>query len=283
MPSTGAACFTQATPPSASEPVCSSQKAVHGKRLQSILRQQQWRSLIAAFHHAIDAVILLVYNLHPVQSSVGGLLPCHMVQLPPSSCLLCTPCDMHSNLKHVCRRGQVLAATVNEQTMVPFVSQKLNNLELALALAKRGNLPGAEALVGQNFDRLFASGQFKDAAEAAAESPQVLQHPSCTSHFIWLCVSTFPSSADSSFCTTGCTSPSINTTCDKQRQQCIIIVTVLQPVFDRVLDISHARFAKVVFVVLRALCAHGRPLKSSRGCHPNLARPPPCWCTLELC
>lgn len=72
------------------------------------------------------------------------------------------------------RRGQVLAATVNEQTMVPFVSQQLNNLELALSLAKRGNLPGAEALVGQNFDRLFGSGQFKEAAEAAAESPQVL-------------------------------------------------------------------------------------------------------------
>ncbi|KAK9810517.1 hypothetical protein WJX72_012055 [[Myrmecia] bisecta] len=70
------------------------------------------------------------------------------------------------------RRGQVLLATVNEQTMVPFVSQQLNNLELALALAKRGNLPGAEALVGQNFERLFASGQFKEAAEAAAESPQ---------------------------------------------------------------------------------------------------------------
>ena len=68
-----------------------------------------------------------------------------------------------------------MAATVNEQTMVPFVSQQLNNLELALALAKRGNLPGAEALVGQNFDRLFSSGQFKEAAEAAAESPQV-QH-----------------------------------------------------------------------------------------------------------
>ena len=75
-----------------------------------------------------------------------------------------------------CRRGQVLAATVNEQTMVPFVSQQLNNLELALSLAKRGNLPGAEALVGQNFDRLFASGQFKEAAEAAAESPQVSHH-----------------------------------------------------------------------------------------------------------
>ena len=72
-----------------------------------------------------------------------------------------------------CRRGQVLLATVNEQTMVPFVSQQLNNLDLALSLAKRGNLPGAEALVGQNFERLFANGQYKEAAEAAAESPQV--------------------------------------------------------------------------------------------------------------
>ena len=73
----------------------------------------------------------------------------------------------------MCRRGQVLLATVNEQTMVPFVSQQLNNLDLALSLAKRGNLPGAEALVGQNFERLFANGQYKEAAEAAAESPQV--------------------------------------------------------------------------------------------------------------
>jgi clathrin heavy chain len=63
-------------------------------------------------------------------------------------------------------------ATVNDQTIVPFVSQQLNNLELALSLAKRANLPGAEALVGQNFERLFANGQFKEAAEAAAESPQ---------------------------------------------------------------------------------------------------------------
>ena len=76
----------------------------------------------------------------------------------------------------------MLAATVNEQTMVPFVSQQLNNLELALSLAKRGNLPGAEALVGQNFDRLFASGQFKEAAEAAAESPQVSYYV-CCQHF----------------------------------------------------------------------------------------------------
>ena len=61
--------------------------------------------------------------------------------------------------------------------MVPFVSQQLGNLELALAMARRGNLPGAEPLVGQNFDRLLAQAQYKDAAEAAAESPQVLTYP----------------------------------------------------------------------------------------------------------
>jgi clathrin heavy chain len=57
--------------------------------------------------------------------------------------------------------------------MVPFVSQQLNNLDLALAMAKRGNLPGAEGLIAQQFERLFAAGQHKEAAECAAESPQV--------------------------------------------------------------------------------------------------------------
>ncbi|KAK1397843.1 hypothetical protein POM88_007706 [Heracleum sosnowskyi] len=37
-------------------------------------------------------------------------------------------------------RGQVLLATVNESTIVPFVSGQLNNLEVAVNLAKRGNL-----------------------------------------------------------------------------------------------------------------------------------------------
>jgi len=45
------------------------------------------------------------------------------------------------------RRGQVLHATVNDATVVPFVSGQLNNLELAVNLAKRANLPGAENLV----------------------------------------------------------------------------------------------------------------------------------------
>ncbi len=67
--------------------------------------------------------------------------------------------------------------------MVPFISGQLQNLSLALAIAKRGNLPGAEALVGQQFEQLFASGAFKEAAEVAADSPKV-----CACMHAWLCV-----------------------------------------------------------------------------------------------
>ncbi|KAL2583171.1 hypothetical protein AAZV13_14G054000 [Glycine max] len=82
------------------------------------------------------------------------------------------------------RRGQVLLATVNEQTIVNFVSGQLNNLELAVSLAKRGNLPGAEKLVVERFHELFAQTKYKEAAELAAESPQgILRTPDTVAKF----------------------------------------------------------------------------------------------------
>ncbi|PNY03127.1 clathrin heavy chain 1-like protein, partial [Trifolium pratense] len=82
------------------------------------------------------------------------------------------------------RRGQVLLATVNEATIVPFVSGQLNNLELAVNLAKRGNLPGAEELVVQRFQELFAHTKYKEAAELAAESPRgILRTPNTIAKF----------------------------------------------------------------------------------------------------
>ncbi|PWA74789.1 hypothetical protein CTI12_AA248690 [Artemisia annua] len=82
------------------------------------------------------------------------------------------------------RRGQVLLATVNEAAIVPFVSGQLNNLELAVNLAKRGNLPGAENLVVQRFQELFAQTKYKEAAELAADSPQgILRTPDTVAKF----------------------------------------------------------------------------------------------------
>lgn len=69
------------------------------------------------------------------------------------------------------RAGKVLLVDINQQTLVPFISQTLQNLDLALAVAQRGNLPGAEQLVIPKFEALFTSGNYKGAAELAADSP----------------------------------------------------------------------------------------------------------------
>jgi len=70
------------------------------------------------------------------------------------------------------RAGKVLLCTMNEETLVPFVSGQLNNLDLALAIAQRSNLPGADNLVLPKFEELFNAGKYKEAAELAADSPQ---------------------------------------------------------------------------------------------------------------
>lgn len=90
-------------------------------------------------------------------------------QHPP---LTLAPFGLPPKPAHPCSRGQVLLGTVNEEALVPFVSQQLQNLELAMALARRGNLPGAEGLVVQQFQSLYAGAKYKEAAELAAGSPQ---------------------------------------------------------------------------------------------------------------
>jgi len=78
------------------------------------------------------------------------------------------------------RTGNVLRATVNEQDLVAYVSQNVKNPELAMQLAKRGNLPGAESLVGESFNALFASGKYKEAADVAADSPKGILRTTAT-------------------------------------------------------------------------------------------------------
>lgn len=69
------------------------------------------------------------------------------------------------------RKGQVLLVTIDEQNIVPFTVNTVRNIGLAIQLASRGNLPGAEQLFSAQFQKLFQAGQYKDAARVAAESP----------------------------------------------------------------------------------------------------------------
>jgi clathrin heavy chain len=69
------------------------------------------------------------------------------------------------------RQGQVLQVTINAQTLVPFVLQTLKDSALAISLASRMNLPGADELYVSQFQALLAQNDVAAAAKLAAESP----------------------------------------------------------------------------------------------------------------
>ncbi|KAL2549735.1 Clathrin heavy chain 1 [Forsythia ovata] len=121
--------------------------------------------------------LLFVYDLETATAVYRN-------RISPDPIFLTSEASSAGGFYAINRRGQVLLATVNEATIIPFISGQLNNLELAVNLAKRGNLPGAENLVVQRFQELFAQTKYKEAAELAAESPQgILRTPDTVAKF----------------------------------------------------------------------------------------------------
>ncbi|OJA13783.1 hypothetical protein AZE42_12645, partial [Rhizopogon vesiculosus] len=70
------------------------------------------------------------------------------------------------------KKGQVLSVSIDEQTIIPYILSTLNNRELAFKLASRANLPGADDLYIKQYQKLFSSGQYSEAAKVAANSPR---------------------------------------------------------------------------------------------------------------
>lgn len=77
-----------------------------------------------------------------------------------------------SGIVGVNRKGQVLAVSVDETTIIPYLLQNSENSELAYKLASRAGLPGADQLYQQRFDHELAMGRYQEAAKIAANSPQ---------------------------------------------------------------------------------------------------------------
>jgi len=81
------------------------------------------------------------------------------------------PHSSSSGIMCINKAGQVLALTVNEQTIIPYIINQLNDINLAVSLAGAANLPGVEGLVQQQFTQAFQSQNYPEAARIAAESP----------------------------------------------------------------------------------------------------------------
>jgi clathrin heavy chain len=69
------------------------------------------------------------------------------------------------------RSGQVLLLTLNEANLVPFITGVLKNQSLAMSLAGRLGLAGADDLYVGEFNRHVSSGDVEAAAKCAAQSP----------------------------------------------------------------------------------------------------------------
>ena len=62
----------------------------------------------------------------------------------------------------------MIQVAINEQNLVPYIVSTLRDNQLAIAIATRLNLPGAEDIYTQEFQRLMAAQDIQGAAKLAA-------------------------------------------------------------------------------------------------------------------
>lgn len=74
---------------------------------------------------------------------------------------------------------QVLSICVEEDNIVNYATNVLQNPDLGLRLAIRSNLAGAEELFVRKFSTLFAQGSYAEAAKVAASAPKVMALECC--------------------------------------------------------------------------------------------------------
>merc|ERR1719253_1403067 len=81
------------------------------------------------------------------------------------------------------RTGRVLRLCLNGPQLVPYVLNTLRDNDLAIAVAGRLGLPGAEHLYTQEFERKIQAGQVKEAAVLVASSGAALRTPQTIARF----------------------------------------------------------------------------------------------------
>jgi len=81
------------------------------------------------------------------------------------------------------RRGQVFRVQLNGPALVPYIVSTLRDNDLAIKIAGRLNLPGAENLYAAEFERLISSRQVVEAAKLVASSGTALRTPATIARF----------------------------------------------------------------------------------------------------
>ncbi|XP_022243917.1 clathrin heavy chain 1-like [Limulus polyphemus] len=108
----------------------------------------------------------------------------YMNRITADTIFVTAPHEPSSGIIGVNRKGQVLSVSVEEESIIPYITNVLQNSDLALCMAVRNNLAGAEDLFVRKFNTLFGNGQYSEAAKIAANAPKgILRTPQTIQRF----------------------------------------------------------------------------------------------------
>lgn len=132
--------------------------------------------------HGVIFLITKYGYIHLCDVETGTCI--YMNRISGDTIFVTAPYDPTNGIIGVNRKGQVLSVSVDEDNIVPYITNVLQNPDLALRMAVRNNLAGAEELFVRKFNTLFGSMQYAEAAKVAANAPKgVLRTPQTIQRF----------------------------------------------------------------------------------------------------
>ncbi|XP_025089563.1 clathrin heavy chain 1 [Pomacea canaliculata] len=132
--------------------------------------------------HGVVFLITKYGYIHLYDVETGTCI--YMNRISGDTIFVTAPHEATSGIIGVNRKGQVLSVSVEEENIVQYITNTLQNPDLALKMSSRCNLPGAEDLFVRKFNNLFQSGQYQEAAKVAASAPKgILRTPQTIQRF----------------------------------------------------------------------------------------------------
>lgn len=130
----------------------------------------------ASDKHGVVYIITKSGLLYVYEVETASLL--YQTRVSQDTIFITAPYSSTSGLIGVTRSGRVVVISIDEQTVIPYITNTLNNTNLAVKIASRANLSGADGLYLSQFDSLLQTNQVQQAIELAANSPQgILRTP----------------------------------------------------------------------------------------------------------
>ena len=113
--------------------------------------------------HDVLYLIIRYGYIHLYDMETGACI--YMNRIPDETVFVTAPHEPTSGIIGVNRKGQVLSVIVDEETIIQYITDTLQNPDLALRIATRNNLAGAEKLFVRKFNAFFQAGQYADATK----------------------------------------------------------------------------------------------------------------------